>query len=89
VVEDAWIWLIERWRGWFGVGDGVVGLDRCDLGLVDTALTRGWIVHGGDGLYGVQGVDWDGELSGGEDGILLREGGFGSALPETGEQEEE
>jgi hypothetical protein len=95
VVEDSGIGLVEGWRSGFGVGDGFGGWgDGVGLG--------GWwwgVGFGGEpdavgGMQGIGGIDgvrdrskaWQGR---GHDGVLEGEGGFGSALPETGEEHEE
>jgi hypothetical protein len=84
VVEDSGIGLVERWRSGFGVGDGLGRWGGVGLGgeLDAAAVVKGIEIHGaGDGRNGWQ--CWGG------DGVLEGERGFGSALPEAGEEHEE
>jgi hypothetical protein len=86
VVEDTRIGLVEWWGSGFWVGDGFVS-------------GRGGVVFGGEldaagWMKGIDGVDYARDRKDWRqwrvgDGVLEGEGGFGTALPEAGEEHEE
>jgi hypothetical protein len=86
MVEDSGVGLVERWRSGFGVGDGLGSWgDGVGLGGESDAAA------GMKGIGVINGVrdrsnGWQGRR---EHGVLEGEGGFGSALPEAGEEHEE
>jgi hypothetical protein len=85
VVEDSGIGFVKRWWGGFGIGHGLGDWgDGVMFGGESDAATR---------VEGIGEIDGAGAGKNGwkrrEDGVLKSEGGFGSALPEAGEEHEE
>jgi hypothetical protein len=85
-MEDSGIGLVERWWGGFGVGDGFGGWGY--------GVGFGGELNAAAGMKRVSGICWAGDGKNGwqcrgGDGVLKGEGGFGSALPEAGEEHEE
>jgi hypothetical protein len=86
VLEDTRVGFVERWGCGFRIGDGIV-----DSG-------GDWRLGGElDALMWMEGVDWIDFACDGKDGrkgwvgdwVLKDERGFGSALPEAGEEHKE
>ena len=98
-MKDAEVGLRERWGCWLRVGDGLIrgGYYLLWLGFNDRLGgeygSRSWSAW----VVWMQRVNWIDPANDGKDrqrrrsgeGILEREGGLDSALPEAGQQQEE